>query len=263
MSLKENKYIRYFGGHDKSVVTLAMNPADDTFLSGSLDKTIRLWDLRSNHCQVATQLSNSSIFWTSICCCRVWWSCLGAQWQLLTQMDWSSLPASTPRQWSSMISGPSTKEPSPLSSLQVMVRFWFAGIALLITISVDTKDNEWTGLKFSPDGKSILISTKGQVIKLIDSYNGTSLQTFTGNTRQHLLLANHINNSLQVISTPSSFRWRLPSLLTPNLSSPAPVTAGSTSGTLRTVRKFVFLTETITTLFSVFRLVGLSCRCWE
>ena len=34
MSLKENKYIRYFGGHDKKVVTLAMNPADDTFLSG-------------------------------------------------------------------------------------------------------------------------------------------------------------------------------------------------------------------------------------
>ena len=62
MSLKENKYIRNFEGHNKSVVTLAMNPADETFLSGSLDKTIRLWDLRSNHCQVATQLSNSSIF---------------------------------------------------------------------------------------------------------------------------------------------------------------------------------------------------------
>ena len=29
-----------------------MNPADETFLSGSLDKSIRLWDLRSNHCQV-------------------------------------------------------------------------------------------------------------------------------------------------------------------------------------------------------------------
>ena len=61
MSLKENKYIRYFGGHDKSVVTLAMNPADDTFLSGSLDKTIRLWDLRSNHCQVVTQLSKRQL----------------------------------------------------------------------------------------------------------------------------------------------------------------------------------------------------------
>ena len=52
MSVKENKYIRYFGGHDKKVVTLAMSPTDDTFLSGSMDKSIRLWDLRSNHCQV-------------------------------------------------------------------------------------------------------------------------------------------------------------------------------------------------------------------
>lgn len=34
------------------VVTLCMSPIDDTFLSGSLDKTIRLWDLRSPNCQV-------------------------------------------------------------------------------------------------------------------------------------------------------------------------------------------------------------------
>ena len=47
-------------------------------------------------------------------------------------------------------------------------------------LPVDSSDIVWTGLKFSPDGKSILISTNGSVIKLIDSYNGTSLQTFTG-----------------------------------------------------------------------------------
>ncbi len=34
------------------VVTLTMSPLDDAFLSGSLDKTIRLWDLRSQNCQV-------------------------------------------------------------------------------------------------------------------------------------------------------------------------------------------------------------------
>lgn len=28
-----------------------MSPTDDTFLSGSLDKTLRLWDLRSTNCQ--------------------------------------------------------------------------------------------------------------------------------------------------------------------------------------------------------------------
>jgi len=28
-----------------------MSPTDDTFLSGSMDKTLRLWDLRSPNCQ--------------------------------------------------------------------------------------------------------------------------------------------------------------------------------------------------------------------
>ena len=41
------------------------------------------------------------------------------------------------------------------------------------------KDCDWTGLKFSPDGKLILISTNGQVIRLIDAFQGTPLQTFT------------------------------------------------------------------------------------
>ena len=38
---------------------------------------------------------------------------------------------------------------------------------------------EWTGLKFSPDGKTILVSTNGSMIKLIDAFSGSCLQTFT------------------------------------------------------------------------------------
>uniref|UniRef100_A0A8C4QAR1 WD repeat domain 82 n=1 Tax=Eptatretus burgeri TaxID=7764 RepID=A0A8C4QAR1_EPTBU len=51
LSLHDNKYIRYFPGHTKKVVALCMSPVDDTFISASLDKTIRLWDLRSPNCQ--------------------------------------------------------------------------------------------------------------------------------------------------------------------------------------------------------------------
>lgn len=39
------------------VVALSMSPVDDTFISGSLDKTIRLWDLRSPNCQVRYQIN--------------------------------------------------------------------------------------------------------------------------------------------------------------------------------------------------------------
>lgn len=46
------------------------------------------------------------------------------------------------------------------------------------------KECDWTGLKFSRDGKTILISTNGSFIRLIDAFHGTPLQTFTG----------HLNN---------------------------------------------------------------------
>ena len=35
------------------VVALSVSPVDDKFISGSLDNTIRLWDLRSPNCQVS------------------------------------------------------------------------------------------------------------------------------------------------------------------------------------------------------------------
>ncbi|KAK3699917.1 hypothetical protein QZH41_016575 [Actinostola sp. cb2023] len=51
LSLHDNKYLRYFPGHTKRVTTLNMSPIEDAFLSGSLDKTLRIWDLRSPNCQ--------------------------------------------------------------------------------------------------------------------------------------------------------------------------------------------------------------------
>ncbi|KAI6039810.1 WD40-repeat-containing domain protein [Pisolithus marmoratus] len=45
-SLHDNKYLQYFKGHKQRVVSLEMSPVDDGFMSGSMDKTVRLWDLR-------------------------------------------------------------------------------------------------------------------------------------------------------------------------------------------------------------------------
>ncbi|KAI8339478.1 WD40-repeat-containing domain protein [Chlamydoabsidia padenii] len=46
-SLHDNKFIRFFEGHEHKVHNLVMSPLDDQFISASFDNTIRLWDLRS------------------------------------------------------------------------------------------------------------------------------------------------------------------------------------------------------------------------
>jgi len=85
--------------------------------------------------------------------------------------------------------------------------FWLArsfdkGPFSSFKLQADSQEIEWTGLKFSPDGKSILISTNESMIKLIDSYNGATLQSFTGhlNSKNLPLEASFSPDSQFVIS---------------------------------------------------------------
>lgn len=41
-------------------------------------------------------------------------------------------------------------------------------------IRQDQMKYEWTSMKFSPGGKSILLSTSGPVIKLVDAFHGNN-----------------------------------------------------------------------------------------
>jgi COMPASS component SWD2 len=47
LSLYDNRYIRNFAGHSDTICSLSMSSVDDVFLSASVDKTIRRWDLTS------------------------------------------------------------------------------------------------------------------------------------------------------------------------------------------------------------------------
>ncbi|XP_047317824.1 protein ANTHESIS POMOTING FACTOR 1 [Impatiens glandulifera] len=49
LSLHDNKYLRYFKGHHDRVVSLSTR--NESFISGSLDRTVLLWDQRSEKCQ--------------------------------------------------------------------------------------------------------------------------------------------------------------------------------------------------------------------
>ncbi|XP_037087019.1 WD repeat-containing protein 82 [Pollicipes pollicipes] len=147
LSLHDNKYIRYFPGHTKKVVTLCMSPVDDSFLSGSMDRTLRLWDLRSPNCQGLMHLSGRPV----------------------AAFDPEGL----------IFAAGVNSESLKLYDLRSFDKGPFTTFKLS-----QEKECDWTGVKFSPDGKTLLVSTNGSIIRLVDAFTGQPLQTFTG----------HLNN---------------------------------------------------------------------
>jgi len=143
LSLHDNKYLRYFQGHTKKVTTLCMSPMDDMFLSGSLDKTIRLWDLKSSNCQGLMQLSSRPI----------------------AAFDPEGL----------IFAAGIGSEVVKLYDLRSFDKGPFTTFTL-----VGEQNCEWTNMKFSPDGKSILIMTNSNFMRLIDAFTGTINSTLTG-----------------------------------------------------------------------------------
>ncbi|KAI3904235.1 hypothetical protein MKW92_053978 [Papaver armeniacum] len=53
LNLNDNKYLRYFKGHHDRVVSLNFCSRKELFISGSLDRTVILWDQRAEKCQTA------------------------------------------------------------------------------------------------------------------------------------------------------------------------------------------------------------------
>jgi COMPASS component SWD2 len=161
LSLHDNKFLRYFPGHTKRVVALMMCPINDSFLSGSLDRTIRLWDLRSPNCQGLMHLNGRPV----------------------TSFDPEGL----------IFAAGIESRQLKLYDLRTFDKGPFA----TFRVRQDLPNCEWTGIKFSSDGKKILISTTVGQLKLIDAFQGHELSTLQG----------HVNNNhlaLEACFTPDS-----------------------------------------------------------
>lgn len=156
LSLPDNKYLRYFSGHQKSVVTLCMSPIDDTFLSGSLDKTIRLWDLRSQNCSGIMQ----------------------TQGRPVANFDPEGL----------IFAVGINSEYVKLYDLRSFDKGPFNAFKLS-----HNKEVNWTGLRFSPDGKQICITTDSNTLQTIDSFMGTPLHLFTTKQQDGTQPGSHIH----------------------------------------------------------------------
>ncbi|KAL5035972.1 hypothetical protein BDEG_23931 [Batrachochytrium dendrobatidis JEL423] len=152
MSLHDNKYLRYYKGHKKRVVSLVMSPQDDSVLSASLDDTVRFWDLRSPNCQGLMHTDGGQpclafdqggfIFAVGLGSCKI---------LLYDIKEYNKGP--------------------------------FATFPIKDPITLDFAA-EWTHMSFSNDGKLILISTTSNVMYIVDAFNGGIKHRLTGHMNQ-------------------------------------------------------------------------------
>jgi len=147
LSLHDNKYIRYFRDHTKQVTCLSMSPTEDLFISGSLDRTLRLWDVRSNNCQGLMNLPSRPV------------AAFDPEGLIFgVGMDSNVIKLYDLR----------TFDKGPFSTFKLDPE----------------KDCDWTGLKFSPDGRYILITTNGSVIRLLDAFDGQVKHNLKGHVNE-------------------------------------------------------------------------------
>ena len=139
----DNSYLRYFKGHRDRVLSISMCPRADTFVSSSLDATVRLWDLRQNGCQGLLHVP------------RVSAAVPGPPW---------SLAAFDPTGTVFAVAAP---HPSPHTAevkLFDMAHFERGPFCEALVPGVD----EAVSLQFSPDGKRLLLLTAGPSLLLLN-----------------------------------------------------------------------------------------------
>ncbi|KAG0556495.1 hypothetical protein M758_11G056500 [Ceratodon purpureus] len=141
LSLYDNRYLRYFKGHKDRVVSLCMSPKNDCFMSGALDHTVRLWDLRTNVCQ----------------------GLLHVRGRPAVAYDQQGLVFAV------------AMEGGAIKLFDV--RSYDKGPFDTFLVGGDTA--EVSGMKFSNDGKLMLLSTSNGHVYVVDAYTGRKLHGFT------------------------------------------------------------------------------------
>ena len=119
-----------------------MNPVDDTFISASLDGTVRMWDLDAPSCLGLLRRKPGH---PSMVC----FNPDGSVFALAVSNNTVKLYARE------------AYDAGPFLSFQVSYN----------------RELEWLGISFSPDGKNVLLSSV-EALFLYDSFKGTHLGTF-------------------------------------------------------------------------------------
>lgn len=154
-SLHDNKYIMYFKGHKKRVISLEVSPVDDGFISGSLDRTVRLWDLRTPHARGQLNLPTNP--------------------DPIVAYDAGGVVFAVAVNAHGMILlyDAATYDKDPFTTMKIID-------PTLDKISFPPRPFIMTSLHFSSDGKFLLVGTSSDAHYILDAFDGTVLAKLMG-----------------------------------------------------------------------------------
>jgi len=182
-SLFDNKTLRNFHGHSNTITDISLSPLDDTFLSSSADKTVRLWNIQQSSPLAQMELPKSGV---------------GADGSTY-YMDSSEGAACAAFDSTGLVYGitaPLANKGGHLIHLYDARNYNGGAFAEMkvetssilktiqnLNISSPTIASElsqvpWTSMRFNQSGKSILIQTNYGITLAIDGYNGAVTHAF-------------------------------------------------------------------------------------
>ncbi|KAL7417300.1 WD40-repeat-containing domain protein [Mrakia frigida] len=156
-SLHKNSYISYFKGHSQLVTSLSMSPIDDTFISSSLDETVRLWDIRSPTCTGRVTVGHSPV---------VAYDNQGLIFAVARNGNGEGENSIYVYDLQNFHNGPFAT--MPIIDLALQFVSYPPRIPLI------------TSLHFRPNGKHLLVSTSGNVHYILDAFSGALLRRLVG-----------------------------------------------------------------------------------
>ncbi|KAF2104770.1 WD repeat-containing protein 82 [Rhizodiscina lignyota] len=150
LSTHDNSYIRYYRGHVAPVTSIALCPSNDTFLSCSLDHTVRIWSLSSpNHTGVLK---------------------LHAPYLASYDPSASVIAIASPPTQSILLYDLRNFDKPPFQTFDLQPyesRLNPSGLT-----ARRRGESNWTKIEFSNDGKHMLIGTAGDGHYVLDAFDG-------------------------------------------------------------------------------------------
>lgn len=177
LSLYDNKYLRFFSGHNEKITSLSMNPIEDNFITSSNDKTVCIWNI-----SVPTPIAKLSLPYS----CERPYSAYDTSGLIFGVLCYdNSIRHHSLRLFDSRSyeRGPFQEIIPSLNAIENSVKNMKDSSSITHQQSLRSLQSIWSSFEFSPDGQRILVNTTSDLVLVFDSFNTEVEPTFIFNRK--------------------------------------------------------------------------------